>query len=65
MRILLMVTFLLFIVALGTQYNPPDIVVWAMLAILMALCLYADAAFTLPNWYVVMILRIRKVVMGA
>jgi hypothetical protein len=63
MRILLLVAYFLLFVALGTEYNPPDIVVWAMLAILLALVLYADAALSLPNWYVAMILRIRKAVL--
>ena len=49
MRILLMVTYFSFIVALGTQYHPPDIVLWAMIAILIALGFYADVAFSLPQ----------------
>ena len=61
MRTLPMVVYFLLIVAIGTQCNPPDIVVWAMLAILFALGLYAD--LSLPNWYVAMIIRIRKVVL--
>jgi hypothetical protein len=63
MRILPMFAFFLLIVAIGTQYNPPDIVVWAMLIILLSLGFYAGAEFSLPNWYVAMILRIRKVVL--
>ena len=63
MRILLMVAFFFLFVALGTECNPPDVVVWAMLAILLALGFYAGAEFSLPTWYVAMILRLRKLVL--
>ena len=62
MRILPMIVFFFLLVAVGTECNPPDVVVWAMLAILWALGFYAD--LSLPAWYVAMILRIRKLIMG-
>ena len=61
MRILPMIVFFFLLVALGTECNPPDVVVWALLATLLALGFYAD--FGLPAWYVAMILRIRKLVL--
>ena len=61
MRILPMIVFFFLLVALGTECNPPDVVVWALLATLLALGFYAD--FSLPAWYVAMILRIRKLVL--
>lgn len=64
MRILPLVAFFFLIVALGIEWNPPDIIVWAIFAILLCLCLYAAPALSLPNWYVAMILRMRKFVVG-
>ena len=64
MRILPMIVFFFLCVALGTEWNPPDVVVWAMLAILLSLGFYAAAEFSLPIWYVAMILRIRRFVLG-
>ncbi len=64
MRILPMVVFFFLGVALGTESNPPDVIVWAMLAILLSLGFYAAAEFSLPIWYVGMILRIRRFVLG-
>ena len=48
MRILPMIIFFFLCVALGTEWNPPDVVVWAMLAILLSLGFYAAAEFSLP-----------------